>query len=279
MSRVLVTGGSSGLGAALVEKFRARGDQVLVTDLAAAGERGSGAAYLHLDVTAQDDWDAALAWVRSEWGGLDILVNNAGIATGGRIDVATLEEWQRVIDVNLLGVVRGCRTFTPLLKEQGHGRLVNTASAAGLVHPPGMASYNAVKAGVVALSETLRWELEPFGVQVTVVCPTFFRTNLASSLTGSDTVLNRIAERLITRSTVTADEIAAEVVKAVDAGRYLVLPDEGARKAFFAKRFLTPLYERQQRGFAARIQQAAAAESETGTETETDTDTATRETP
>lgn len=270
MSRVLVTGGASGLGAALVARLRARGDQVLVADInePAATDptstgRSSGVEALRLDVTSQDDWDAALAWVEREWGGLDLLVNNAGIATGGRIDVATIAEWERVIDVNLLGVVRGCRTFTPLFKEQGSGQVVNTASAAGLVHPPGMASYNAVKAGVVALSETLRWELEPYGVKVSVICPTFFRTNLASSLTGSDTVLNRIAERLITRSTVTADDIAAEVVKAVDAGRYLVLPDEGARKAFFAKRFLTPLYERQQRGFAARIQQATAAETTT----------------
>jgi NAD(P)-dependent dehydrogenase (short-subunit alcohol dehydrogenase family) len=272
VSRVLVTGGASGLGAALVQQLRARGDQVLVADLnaprqargpegQARGPEGDDVDFLRLDVTSQDDWDAALAWVEREWGGLDVLVNNAGVATGGRIDVATLEEWERVIDVNLLGVVRGCRAFTPLFKRQGSGHLVNTASAAGLVHPPGMASYNAVKAGVVALSETLRWELEPFGIAVTVVCPTFFRTNLAASLTGSDTVLNRIAERLITRSQVTADQIAAVVVKGIDARRYLVLPDESARKAFFGKRFLTPLYERQQRGFAARIHQATTTES------------------
>jgi NAD(P)-dependent dehydrogenase (short-subunit alcohol dehydrogenase family) len=270
VSRVLITGGASGLGAALVAQLRARGDQVVVADL---NQPAGDLPFLRLDVTSQDDWDAALAWVEEEWGGLDILVNNAGIATGGRIDVATLAEWERVIDVNLLGVVRGCRTFTPLFKREGSGHLVNTASAAGLVHPPGMASYNAVKAGVVALSETLRWELEPFGIAVTVVCPTFFRTNLAASLAGSDTVLNRIAERMITRSEVTADQIAAEVVKGMDARRYLVLPDENARKAFFGKRFLTPLYERQQRGFAARIQAATAAAAPTDIPTGTPPDT------
>lgn len=264
--RVLVTGGASGLGAALVEQLRARGDRVLVTDLAETHDESpdaAGAEYLRLDVTSDDDWAAARAWVEEHWGGLDVLVNNAGIAAGGRIDVSGLDEWQQVVDVNLLGVVRGCRTFTPLLKAQGSGHIVNTASAAGLVHPPGMASYNAVKAGVVALSETLHWELEPYGVAVSVVCPTFFRTNLAASLSGRDRVLDSIARRLIERSDVTASDIAAEVVKGIEARRYLVLPDAGVRKAFRAKRFLTPLYARQQRAFAAKIK---AATEKAGTE-------------
>ena len=81
-----------------------------------------------------------------------------------------------MIDINLLGVVRGCRTFVPMMKAQGSGHIVNTASLAGLVHPPAMASYTAVKAGVVALSETLSYELDPFGISVSAVCPGFFRT-------------------------------------------------------------------------------------------------------
>jgi len=255
--RVLVTGGASGLGAALVEAFARRGDDVLMTDVHATAPTPAGSSYLRLDVTSDADWEAARDHVEERWGGLDVLVNNAGIASGGRIDVASLEEWQRVIDINLLGVVRGCRTFTPLLKRQGSGHLVNTASLAGLVHPPGMASYNAVKAGVVAVSETLHFELAPYGITTSVVCPSFFRTNLAASLAGSDTLLETIARRLIDRSPTSADEIAAEVLKGVDAGRPVILTDKPGRRAVLAKRFARPLYERQQQGFARRIKEAA----------------------
>jgi NAD(P)-dependent dehydrogenase (short-subunit alcohol dehydrogenase family) len=255
--RVLVTGGASGLGAALASAFAQRGDEVLVTDVhETAPTTPAGSSYLRLDVTSDADWEAARAHVEERWGGLDVLVNNAGIACGGRIDVATVEEWQRVIDINLLGVVRGCRTFTPVLKRQGSGHLVNTASLAGLVHPPGMASYNAVKAGVVALSETLQFELAPHGIRTSVVCPSFFRTNLASSLAGSDTLLDSIARRLIDRSPTTAEEIAAEVMRGVDAGRPVILTDKPGRRAVLAKRFARRVYEREQLGFARRIKEA-----------------------
>jgi NAD(P)-dependent dehydrogenase (short-subunit alcohol dehydrogenase family) len=259
--RVLVTGGASGLGAALVAAFVERGDEVLVTDvhegLDEPDQRGTGTSYLRLDVTSDRDWAAALAHVEERWGGLDVLVNNAGIASGGRIDVAGLDEWQRVIDINLLGVVRGCRTFTPLLKARRSGHIVNTASLAGLVHPPGMASYNAVKAGVVALSETLHFELAPYGIHTSVVCPSFFRTNLASSLAGSDSLLETIARRLIDRSATTAEEIAAEVMKGIDARRPVILTDRPGRRAVFAKRYTRALYDREQHGFARRIKEAA----------------------
>ncbi len=251
--RVLVTGGASGLGAALVDEFLKRGDRVLVTDLADTSDVPEGADYLRLNVTSDADWDAARAWVESNWGGLDVLVNNAGIATGGRIDVVSLDEWQGVIDVNLLSVVRGCRTFVPLMKQQGSGHIVNTASLAGLVHPPAMASYTAVKAGVVAISETLSYELSPWGIAVSAICPGFFRTNLASSLAGSDAAVDKVAARLIEKSPLTAPQVAAEVMKGIDARRMVIQPDAPGRKAVWTKKFARPLYDREQRRFAARI--------------------------
>ena len=141
--RVLVTGAASGLGAALVAAFRARGDEVLATDRVAASSVPGGID-LVLDITSDDDWAAALDAVRERWGGLDVLVNNAGVAGGGRVDRCTLEEWQWITDINLFGLVRGTKAFVPMLKEQGSGQLVNVASLAGLVRPAGMASYNAV---------------------------------------------------------------------------------------------------------------------------------------
>lgn len=266
--RVLVTGGASGLGAALVRRFVARGDRVLVTDVAGALGDDPDVESLPLDVTSDGDWATAHDWVLEHWGGLDVLVNNAGIAAGGRIDVLDLDHWRRVTEVNLFGVVRGCRTFTPMMKQQGSGHLVNIASAAGLVHPPGMSSYNAVKAGVVALSETCQFELAPYGIATSVVCPTFFRTNLAASLPGADPVMERIATRLIERSEVDAEHIAEEVMTGVDAGRAVILPDPAARAAVAAKGSARDAYEAEQLSFARKIKDAVDSEAEQGSTSE-----------
>ncbi len=243
--RVLVTGAASGLGAALTAAFRSRGDEVLATDLAGAD--------LGLDVTSDDDWTGALAWVEEHWGGLDVLVNNAGVAGGGRIDVAGLDEWEWIIEINLLGVVRGCRTFVPMLKRQRSGRIVNVASLAGLVHPAGMASYNAVKAGVVALTETLGHELAPYDVRASVVCPSYFRTHLMDSLRGADEALGAVVTQLVESSPLTADDIAAAVLAGIDADEQVILPDPAARAAYDLKLRDRPAYDAQMRHQAARL--------------------------
>ncbi|WP_091381441.1 SDR family NAD(P)-dependent oxidoreductase [Geodermatophilus sp. DSM 45219] len=254
--RVLVTGGASGLGAALAARYAGRGDDVLVTDLAAHADVPAGARYQRLDVTSETDWAAALERVRDDLGGLDVLVNNAGVAAGGRIDRLDAAHWRRVLDVNVLGVVHGCRTFVPLFTEQGTGHLVNVASVAGLVHPPAMTSYAAGKAAVVALSESLRAELAPYGVDVSVVCPSFFRSDLAASLRGEDPLVEQLATRLITRAPLGADEVAGRVVAAVDARRFLVLPDRTARLVTWGKRLARPLYDRQMAAAGRRIHRA-----------------------
>jgi NAD(P)-dependent dehydrogenase (short-subunit alcohol dehydrogenase family) len=242
--RALVTGAASGLGLALARALAARGDRVLATDV--ARERPAsipdGVEYLALDVRSDPDWEHALGQVRTSWDGLDLLVNNAGVAAGGRIDVASIDEWQWIVDINLLGVVRGCRTFTPLLKEQGSGHIVNVASLAGLVHAPGMAAYNSVKAGVVALSETLSHELAPFGIVVSVVCPSFFRTNLGASFRGADTAMEEAGKRMVSGASRSADDVAAIVLNGVDARKDVILTDIDGQIAWRAKRFVRPAY-------------------------------------
>ncbi len=262
--RALVTGGASGLGRALVAGLVARGDRVLAGDL--AEERPdtvpAGADYVRLDVRSQQDWDAALARVRDAWDGLDLLVNNAGIATGGRIDVEAMADWERVVDVNLLGPARGCHTLTPLFKEQRSGHIVNVASLAGLVHGPGMASYNATKAGVVALSETLGFELAPWGVDVSVVCPAFFRTNLHESFAGKDTAMQEAGVRLITEASADADDVARIVLDGIDKRKPIILTDRLGRQAYYGKRFARPLYDRMMSGQAARLARRAGQHPE-----------------
>ncbi|MDN4160993.1 SDR family NAD(P)-dependent oxidoreductase [Nocardioides abyssi] len=245
-ARVLVTGASSGLGKALTEAFRARGDEVLATDLAEGAD-------LRLDITSDEDWAAAVEHVERTWGGLDVLVNNAGVAGGGRLDVATLDEWQWITEINLFGAVRGTRAFVPMLKRQGSGRIVNVASLAGLVHPGGMASYNAVKAAVVALTETTGHELASYGVSAHVVCPSYFRTNLMSSLRGSDTTLGAVMSKLVDESPTSAEEVAAAVLDGLERGDEVILPDQAARDAYALKVGDRATYNAVMRAQAAKL--------------------------
>lgn len=257
MRRVLVTGAASGLGAALTRAFAERGDAVLATDLGTSYD-GPAAAYRTLDVTSGTDWAAARDWVEQEWGRLDVLVNNAGIAGGGRIDVCGLDEWQRLIDVNLLSVVRGAQTFTPVFKRQRSGRIVNVASLAGLVHPAGMAAYNAVKAGVVALSETLSHELATYRVGCSVVCPGYFRSGLVASMEGRDAGLAHVIGRLVADSPTSADDVAAAVLAGLDEGADLIVPDEAARAAYSLKLADRPAYDAVMRDQAAKLDRMPA---------------------
>ena len=213
---------------------------------------------LHLDVRSDDDWAAALAWVEEHWGGLDVLVNNAGVAGGGRIDVAGLDEWQWITEINLFGVVRGTRTFVPVFKRQRSGQIVNIASLAGLVHPAGMGSYNAVKAAVVAFSETTGHELAEHGVRCSVVCPSYFRTRLIENMQalqppGGDTAVGQVIGGLVASAPLGPDDIAAAILEGVDRGEELILPDEAARSAYALKVGDRAAYDLLMRKQAARL--------------------------
>ena len=248
MSRVLVTGAARGLGAALTSAFRARGDEVLATDR-------EGDVDLRLDVTSDADWGAARRHGEAAGGGLEGRVNNAGVAGGGRLDVATMDEWHRITDINLFGVVRGTATFVPLFKAQRSGHVVNVASLAGLVHPAGMASYNAVKAAVVALTETTGPELAAFGVRASVVCPSYVRTGLVDRMEGSAAAVGAVVGQLVARAPLGPDEIATAVLEGIDRGDELILPDPAARAAYQLKTTDRAAYDVQMRRQAARLQE------------------------
>lgn len=250
-TRVLITGAAQGLGAALADAYEDRGARVLRTDRTAA------AGIYPLDITSDADWAAARDHVEQTWGGLDVLVNNAGIAGGGRLDVSPIEEWQQLVDINLLGAVRGTATFTPLLKAQGHGRIVNIASLAGLVHPAGMAGYNATKAAVVALTETTGHELAGFGVRAHVVCPSYFRTDLMRGASGKDQALTTVMSRLVDDAPLGPAEIAEAILAGVDADEDLIVPDDAARAAYHLKTTDRAGYDRVMRAQAAKLEELA----------------------
>lgn len=242
--RVLITGGASGLGRALAERYAATGHRVLVADLHEPAELPPGdVSFLRLDVRVQNDWQRARQWCETTWDGLDLLVNNAGVAAAGRIERLQPDEWDWILDINLKGTVNGCRAFVPLFKRQGSGHVVNIASLAGLLNLPGMASYNISKAAVVSLSQTLRQELAPYGIRTTVVCPGFVRTNLGAGLRSPDPVLAKLADRMIQSGRLTADQVAEQIVAAVAKGRFLLVTHPEGRRAVRLRRFLPRLVD------------------------------------
>ncbi|GAA3521808.1 SDR family NAD(P)-dependent oxidoreductase [Dietzia aurantiaca] len=234
--RVLITGAASGLGLALTREFLALGDEVILTDVHAEAPAEVRSltgrwTYRRLDVTSDADWESAAAEIDR----LDVLVNNAGIAVGGPIDITSMAAWHRIVEINLLGVVRGCRTFAGRISDGG--RIVITASAAGLVHAPQMSAYNATKAAAVALGETLDAELRHRGVSTSVICPQFFQSGLADSLSGEDAQSDEMARKLLSKTHLTSEVIARRAIRGIEARRVVITPDAFATFAWYSKRF------------------------------------------
>jgi NAD(P)-dependent dehydrogenase (short-subunit alcohol dehydrogenase family) len=248
--RVLINGAGSGLGRALAERHAVRGDAVACADLdraraeaTCAALSGSGHLAFAVDVGSDESMQALADEVRAVWGRIDVLYNNAGIASGGPMVETTMDEWRRILEVDLLGVVRGCRLFLPAMLEGGSGTIVNTASFAGLAGAPGIMTYGVAKAGVVALSEQLRAEVEARGVQVSVVCPSFFRTNLMQGALGSER-MHKMASRMMDTSPDTLDSVADAVFEQVGQGRFLILPTRREPMRWRVKRWFPEVYFR-----------------------------------
>ncbi|WP_315148173.1 SDR family NAD(P)-dependent oxidoreductase [Corynebacterium variabile] len=233
---VLVTGAASGLGLGISRQFLDKGDRVILTDLhedtpPSVQALSGNWTYRRLNVTRDEDWQVAAAEVDSP----DILVSNAGIAIGGRITETKMDTWQKALDINVLGSVRGLRVFVPKIGKGG--RIVLTASAAGLVHAPAMATYNATKAATVALGETVDAELRHRKISTTVIRPQFFKSGLADSLTGDDDAMDAVARVLLSRTWLTSEIVARRAVKGIEARRTVVTPDGFATFSWYSRRF------------------------------------------
>lgn len=174
---VVVTGAARGLGAQTARRAVEAGACVVLTDVldeegaAFAASLGERARYAHLDVTSEPDWQRVLRFTQEEFGRVDGLVNNAGVSTGQPLETETVERFRKVIDINLVGVFIGMRTFIPALKEAGGGSIVNISSAAGLMGLALTSSYGASKWGVRGLSKIAAVEQGTAGVRVNSVHP------------------------------------------------------------------------------------------------------------
>jgi short-subunit dehydrogenase len=206
---------------------------------------GERALARHCDVASFEEVDE-LADAAEEWFGkpADLVVNNAGIGAGGVvIGELPLELWRKTIDVNLWGVIHGCHVYAPRMRAAGRGGIINVGSAASFAAAPRMGAYSVSKAAVLALSETLAAELSGTGVGVTVLCPTFVKTNIVNPDT-IDGAAARLATMAMKWTGVSADSVARSALDALDRGQLYVVPQLDAKVIWQSKRLLPGTYTR-----------------------------------
>jgi NAD(P)-dependent dehydrogenase (short-subunit alcohol dehydrogenase family) len=256
-ARAVVTGAGSGLGAALCDELAARGARIVAADIdldaakQTASRCGPGAHAVQCDVADLAAVERLAVEADRLLGGVDLVVNNAGVAVVGQVGDVPIADWRWVIDVNVWGVIHGCHVFVPRLRAQQRGHVLNVASAAGVIAMPQMAPYNVTKAAVVALSETLYADLAGHGVGVSVLCPSFFPTNLTRSpRTAVDQKLHRAAVRLVEQGGWTAAEVARAALAGVESGALHVTPQADVRWAWRLKRLAPQTFQRITRGVA-----------------------------
>ncbi|HEX9064641.1 MAG TPA: SDR family oxidoreductase [Streptosporangiaceae bacterium] len=246
----IVTGGGSGIGAALVAALAARGASVVAADIDEAAVRavasampagGGDVTAVVVDVCDAEAVAGLVTQVAAERDGLDLMFSNAGIAIGGTAEELTLDHWNRVIDVNVRGVVHGVHAAYPLMLRQGRGHLVNTASLAGLVPGPGLAPYTAAKHAVVGLSLSLRAEGAGRGVRVSAICPGFVDTPLLRHVNPGlpQTEIGANAAALAARlgKLYRAEALAEDILAGVERNRALIVAPRSARVAWRMARY------------------------------------------
>jgi NAD(P)-dependent dehydrogenase (short-subunit alcohol dehydrogenase family) len=251
-ARAVVTGAGSGLGRALCQELARRGARVLASDIDVEGAvgtvaaLGSGAAHaVRCDVTKLSEVEQLAIEAERVLGGVDLIVNNAGVAVGGPVGEVPIESWRWIVDVNLWGVIHGCHVFVPRLRRQGSGHVLNVASAAGLLSSPNLGPYNATKAAVVALSETLYGELAAEGVGVSVLCPTFFQTNIADAArVYADPEMMDTVRELMTSAKLQADGVARAALDGVARGDLYIVPHADGRWMWRFKRLSPSAFQR-----------------------------------
>ena len=249
----VITGAGSGLGRSLAVALGRLGWSIGIADVNVEGaeetlkmvkDAGGGGDVFRCDVRSLEEMSAMADHFEGSLGPVALLVNNAGVASGGIVGDIPDEDWRRVMDTNVWGSINGCQVYIPRMKARGGGHIVNVASSAGMACLPEMAPYNVAKAAVISLSETLRSELSPSKIGVTVACPTFFNTNLLSDMTCTDEFQSEFAHAAFENARSSSDEVADAILRGVRKNKLYVFPQFAAKFVSVNKRLSPTLYHR-----------------------------------
>ena len=262
----VITGGASGIGRALGAELVAQGARVVLTDIdgdaadRTAGELGGSTVGRQLDVRDRDAVRSLIDDVAARAGSIDFLFNNAGLSMGGPTHELTGAHWDRIIDVNIGGVVNGILAAYPRMIEEGHGHIVNTASGAGLAAPPLVVPYAATKHAVVGLSTGLRPEAALHGVRVSVLCPGAVDTAILDRLppddlpaTASVPVTARQYLRKMRQKPIGADRFARAALREVVRNRAIIVVPRSAKSLWYLQRVSPALVDRIARTMAKTV--------------------------
>lgn len=251
----VITGGASGLGRAMAEQFGRSGMQLMLADVdtalldqTAAELRAAGlmVATHRTDVSRAEDVEALARATLKQYGAVHVVCNNAGVAPLGAVWESTTADWTWGIGVNLWGVIHGVRVFTPIMLAQGtDGHIVNTASVAGLISPPGMGVYNVTKHAVVALTESLHHDLNRAHARIrcSVVCPAYFPSGIADSernrpddlektaKSANQVAMEQAMKKAVSSGRLTATDVAVQVLHAIQEERFYVITHRAIKPA------------------------------------------------
>jgi NAD(P)-dependent dehydrogenase (short-subunit alcohol dehydrogenase family) len=252
----IVTGGGSGIGRALANAMSTKGTIVIVTDIdlekaiSVAKECGSNATAFQLDVRDANRVKEIVEQSFKKYGRLDFIFNNAGIGVAGEAFEIPAALWDRIIDINLKGVINGVLAAYPIMVKQGYGYIVNTASLAGLGPAALMAPYSMTKHAVVGLTHSLRVEAAPLGVQVNVLCPSAIETPILDSFNPEDLPAvpwTPNARRYLSNLAAPpypVNKMAEEVLQAIEKNKATIVLPGRARLAWVIGRIFPGLVEK-----------------------------------
>lgn len=255
--KCLITGAASGIGRSTAIAVSRQGARLFLIDIDETGlaetvdlikkDGGNIAAWRKADLSQFDEVRELANGIHDSFGPMDIVMNIAGIAVWGFVEHLGIEDWQRTININLMGPVNVIHCFVPQMIRAGRGgHLVNVSSAAGLIALPMHAAYSASKFGLRGLSEVLRYDLMRHGIGVTVVCPGAVETPLKQSvkIIGMNTnheKVKKLKERFSNRA-VKPERVASLILKAVKKNRYLIFTSSDIRAAYWLKHYLFFVY-------------------------------------
>jgi short-subunit dehydrogenase len=250
---VVITGAASGIGQALARAMAARGAVLALVDVDEAGleaicaelsATGSTVSWHKVDVSDRGAMEQLPQAIVDIHGCVEVLINNAGVSVGAMFDDHSIDDAEWLLDINLMGVIYGCKFFLPFLKQAPEAHIVNVSSMFGFFSMPGQAIYSASKAGVRGFSEALWTELAKTSVRVTTVHPGAIRSNVIRSSRMLDEDLKVKAAELQEKYGMPAEKAAKKIVRAVERNKLRVVVGVDAHIGEFLKRLIPVSFQR-----------------------------------